>query len=125
MHLKNTSTKRQTVKKHTYKTKQIHNKPNQFLIQIKVYFFIIISSFIFCFVFFLLIKQLLSYIPLFCLFVSFLELKLYGNTPQLHYFSPFPKIFTMFFIYSPFNTILHFILKVSLFFTSRFISNLF
>ena len=38
---------------------QMHNKPNQFLIQIKVYFFIIIYSFIFYF-FFLLIKQLFS-----------------------------------------------------------------
>ena len=59
---------------------QMRNKPNQFLIQIKVYFFIIIYSFIFYF-FFLLIKQLFSHETvkvsiLFCLFVLFLELKL-------------------------------------------------
>ena len=108
---------------------QMHNKPNQFLIQIKVYFFIIIYSFIFYF-FFLLIKQLFSHETvkvsrLFCLFVLFLELKLQGNNPQLHYFSPVPKRFTMFFIYFHFNIILHFILKFTLFFTTRFISNLF
>ena len=59
---------------------QMRNKPNQFLIQIKVYFFIIIYSFIFYF-FFLLIKQLFSHETvkvsrLFCLFVLFLVLKL-------------------------------------------------
>ena len=59
---------------------QMRNKPSQFLIQIKVYFFIIIYSFIFYF-FFLLIKQLFSHETvkvsrLFCLFVLFLELKL-------------------------------------------------
>ena len=59
---------------------QMRNKPNQFLIQIKVYFFIIIYSFIFYF-FFLLIKQLFSHETvkvsrLFCLFVLFLALKL-------------------------------------------------
>ena len=51
---------------------QMHDKPNQFLIEIKVYFFIIIYSFIFYF-FFLLIKQLFSHETvkvsrLFCLF---------------------------------------------------------
>ena len=107
----------------------LRNKPNQFLIQIKVYFFIIIYSFIFYF-FFLLIKQFFSHETvkvsrLFCLFVLFLELKLQGNNPQLHYFSPVPKRFTMFFIYFHFNIILHFILKFTLFFTTRFISNLF
>ena len=108
---------------------QMHDKPNQFLIEIKVYFFIIIYSFIFYF-FFLLIKQLFSHETvkvsrLFCLFVLFLELKLQGNNPQLHYFSPVPKRFTMFFIYFHFNIILHFILKFTLFFTTRFIMDLF
>ena len=108
---------------------QMRNKPNQFLIQIKVYFFIIIYSFFKVF-FSLLIKQLFSHETvkvsrLFCLFVLFLELKLQGNNPQLHYFSPVPKRFTMFFIYFHFNIILHFILKFTLFFTTRFISNLF
>ena len=103
---------------------QMRNKPNQFLIQIKVYFFIIIYSFIFYF-FFLLIKQLFSHETvkvsrLFCLFVLFLELKLQGNNPQLHYFSPVPKRFTMFFIYFHFNIILHFILKFTLLFYHSF-----
>ena len=105
---------------------EMRNKPNQFLIEIKVHFFIIIYSFIF----FLLIKQLFSHKKLkvsrlFCLFVLFLELKLQGNNPQLHYFSPVPKRFTMFFIYFHFNIILHFILKFILFFTTRFIMDLF
>ena len=60
---------------------QMHNKPVQFLIQIKVYFLmIIIYSFIFYF-FFLLIKRLFSHETgnvsrLFCLLVLFLALKL-------------------------------------------------
>ena len=59
---------------------QMRNKPNQFLIQIKVYFFIIIYSFIFYF-FPPLIKQLFSHEAvkvsrLFCLLVLFLALKL-------------------------------------------------
>ena len=105
---------------------QMRNKPNQFLIQIKVYFFIIIYSFFF----FLLIKQLFSHETvkvsrLFCLFVLFLELKLQGTNPQLHYFSLVPKRFTLLFIYFHFNMILHFILKFILFFTTRFISSFF
>ena len=109
---------------------QMRNKPNQFLIQVKVYFFIIIFFFIFYFFFLLLlIKQLFSHETvkvnrLFCLF-SFLGLKLWGNNPQLHYFSPAPKRFTMFFIYFHFNIILHFTLKFTLFFTTRFIMDLF
>ena len=107
---------------------QMRNKPNQFLIQIKVYFFII-YSFIFYF-FFLLIKELLSHETvkvsrLFCLFILFLELKLQGNNPQLQYFSPVPKRFTRFLIYFHFNINLNFILKLTLFFTTRFTSNLF
>ena len=52
---------------------QMRKKPNQFLIQIKVYFFMIIYSFSFYF-FFLLIKQLFSHEMVkvsrsFCLFV--------------------------------------------------------
>ena len=76
---------------------QIRNKPNQFLIQINVYFFIIISSFIFYF------------------------------SVIIHNFitSPVPKRFTMFFIYLHFNIILHFIWKFTLFFTTRFIIDLF
>ena len=67
--------------------------------------------------FFLLIKQLFSHetVEVSRLFCLFLELKLQDNNPQLHYFSPVPKRFTMFFIYSHFNIILHFILKVTLF----------
>ena len=73
---------------------QMRNKLNQFLIQIKVYFFIIL--FIYFLLFFLLIKQLFSnetvkVSRLFCLFVLFLKLKLQGNNPQLHYLLPFPK----------------------------------
>ena len=30
-----------------------------------------------------------------CLFVLFLELELQGNNPELHYFSPVPKRFTL------------------------------
>ena len=56
---------------------QMRDKPNQFLIQIKIYFFIL-------YLFFLLIKQLFS---------------------QLHYFSPVLKRFRMFFIYFHFNII--------------------
>ena len=98
---------------------QMRNKPNQFLIQINVYFFIIIYLIIFCF-FFLLIKQLFShemvkFSRLFCLFVLFLELKLQGNNSQLHYFFPIPKRFLIFFSYFHFNIILHFILKFTLF----------
>ena len=92
---------------------QMHNKPNQFLIQVNVFFFINIYSFIFYF-FFLLIKQLFSnetvkFSRLFCLFVLFLELKLQGNNSQLHYFFSVPKRFLIFFIYFHFNIILHFI----------------
>ena len=90
----------------------------------------------FGFVFFLLllIKQLLfshetvKVSRLFCLvvcFVLFLELNLQGNNPQLHYFSPVPKRFTIFFIYFRFNIILYFILNFTLFFTIRFIMDLF
>ena len=103
---------------------QMHNKPNQFLIQVNVYFFINIYSFIFYF-FFLLIKQLFShetvkFSRLFCLFVLFLELKLQGNNSQLHYFFPVPKRFLIFFSYFHFNIILHFILKFTLFFYHSF-----
>ena len=92
--------------------------------------FISLLLFIHFLLFFLLIKQLFSRETvklrlLFCLFILFLELKLQGNYPQLYYFSPVPKRFTMFFIYSHFSIILHFILKFTLFFTTRFISNLF
>ena len=55
-----------------------------------------------------------------CLFVLFLELKLQVNNPQLHYFSPVPKRFTIFFIYFYFNIILHFILKFKLLFYHSF-----
>ena len=104
---------------------QMHDKPNQFLIEMKVYFFIIIYSFIFYF-FFLLIKQLFShetvkFSRLFCLFVLFLELKLQGNNSQLHYFFPIPKRFLIFFSYFHFNIILHFIWNLHCFFTTRFI----
>ena len=103
---------------------QMRNKPNQFLIQINVYFFIIIYLIIFCF-FFLLIKQLFShetvkFSRLFCLFVLFLELKLQGSNSQLHYFFPVPKRFLIFFNYFHFNIILHFILKFTLFFYHSF-----
>ena len=40
-------------------------------------------------------------------------------------FLPLPKIFTMFFIYFHFKIIIRFILKFTLFFTTRFISSLF
>ena len=77
---------------------QMCSKPNQFFIQIKVYFFII-----FCFL-------------------------NWNCTVIIHNFItflPFPNRFTMFFIYFDFNIILHFILKFTSFFTTRFISNLF
>ena len=103
---------------------QMHNKPNQFLIQIKVSFLIIIYSFIF-YLLFLLIKQLFLHETvkvsrLFCLFVLFIELKLQGNNPQLHYFSLAPNRFTFFFIYFHFDIILHFILKFTLTFYHSF-----
>ena len=39
----------------------------------------------------------------------FLSLKLEGNNSRLHYFSPVPKRFAIFFIYSHFHIVLHFI----------------
>ena len=89
---------------------------------------LLIHLFIYLFIYylfiFLLIKQLFSHETvkvsrLFCFFVLFLELKLQGNNPQLHYFSPVPKGFKMFFIYFHFNIILPFILKLTLFFTTQ------
>ena len=49
-----------------------------------------------------------------CLFVLFLVLKLQDTNPQLHYFSPVPKRFTISFICFHFNIILHFILIFTL-----------
>ena len=50
-----------------------------------------------------------------CSFVLSLKLKLQGNYPQLHYFSPVPKRFAIFFIYFHFYIILHFNLNFILF----------
>ena len=52
--------------------------------------------------------------------VLFLELKFQGNNSQPHYFSPIPKRFTIFFIYSYFNNILHFIFNFTLLFCHSF-----
>ena len=78
---------------------------------------------------FFLIKQLflhemVNVSRLFCLFVLFLQLKLLGNNPQVHYLFPFPKRFTMFFIYFHLNLSLQFILKFTFFFRACFIMNL-
>ena len=81
------------------------------------------------FVLFFLIKQLFSHETVMvsklfcffvCLFVLLHELKLQGNNPQLHYFSPVPKRFTVFFIYFHFNIILHFVLNFTLLFYNSF-----
>ena len=108
---------------------QMRNKPNEFLIQIKVYFFIIIYTFSFYF-FFLLIKQLFSHEKvkvsrLFCLFVCFLRWNCRVIIHNFIIFLPLPKRCTMFYIFFHFNVILHFILKFALFFTTSFIMDLF
>ena len=54
-----------------------------------------------------------------CSFVLSLKLKLQGNYPQLHYFSPVPKRFAIFFIYFHFHIILHFNLNFIMFFFSH------
>ena len=51
-----------------------------------------------------------------CSFVLSLKLKLQGNYPQLHQFSPVPKSFAIFFIYFHFHIILHFNLNFIIFF---------
>ena len=107
---------------------QMRNKPNQFLIQMKVYFFIIIYSFIFYFFFFWLSNAShMKRLTLADYFVSLFCFLGWNWRVIIHNFitSPVPKRFTMFFIYFHFNIILHFILKFTLFFTTRFISNLF
>ena len=90
-----------------------------------------LTSFLFKFkLFSLLIKQLFSHemvkvSRLFYLFVCvFLALKWQGNNQQLHYFSPVPKRFTMFFIYFHFSITLHFILKFTLFLITCFMMDL-
>ena len=74
---------------------EIHNKPNQFLIQIKVYFFVVIYSFIFYFFFFWFrnfchIKRLRLvdyFVYLFC----FLSWNCRVITHNFIIFLPFPK----------------------------------
>ena len=50
------------------------------------------------------------------LFVLFLDLKFYGKNSHLHCFSPVSEKFTRLFIYYYFNTTLHFILSLTIFF---------
>ena len=74
---------------------QMHNKPNQFLIQIKVYFFIIIYSFIFYFFFFWLsnfshMKRLRLVDYFVCLF-CFLSWNCRVIIHNFITFLPFPK----------------------------------
>ena len=85
-----------------------------------IYLFFVLFCFLLFFLFFFLIKQFLfshQTVKVSRLFyLLFLQLKLYGNNPQLHYFSPVPKRFSIFFIYFHFNILLHFILNFALFF---------
>ena len=108
---------------------QMRNKPNEFLIQIKVYFFIIIYTFIFYFFFFRLsnfshMKRLRLVDYFVCLF-CFLRWNCRVIIHNFIIFLPFPKRCTMFYIFLHFNVILYFILKFALFFTTSFIMDLF